>query len=63
MDVPPVVMEAISEDGSISTRKALWSILRHPSQIPSLFHVGKGTGKALKVLESSILTLGADAAE
>lgn len=60
MDVPPMVMDAIAEDGSINVRKALWSLLRHPSQIPGLIHVGRGTGKALKVLGSSVSVLGAD---
>lgn len=62
MDVPPLVMEAIAEDGSISVGRALWSLLRHPSQIPSLIHVGKGTSKALKILKSSVSALSADAA-
>lgn len=57
MDVPCVVMQAINEDGSVNAIKALWSLLRYPSQIPSLVHVGKGTGKALKVLKTSIGSL------
>ncbi len=57
MNVPPVVMAAISEDGSINVPKALWSILRYPRQIPALFHVGKGTGKALKILGNSVPAL------
>jgi hypothetical protein len=58
MNVPPLVMDAIGEDGGIDIKNALWSILRHPSQIPSLFDVGKGTGKALKVLGKSVGMLG-----
>ncbi|MFY9288285.1 MAG: hypothetical protein WAO98_07260 [Alphaproteobacteria bacterium] len=54
MDVPPVIMAAIAEDGSIRVGKALLNILRYPHQIPSLFHVGKGTGKALKVLRANL---------
>lgn len=55
MDVPPLVMDAINEDGSINAGKALWSLLRHPSQIPSLIHVGQGTGKALRTLKNSVV--------
>jgi hopanoid-associated phosphorylase len=58
MDVPPVVMASIAESGKIDGKKALWHLLRHPWQIPDLFHVGKGTGKALKVLDGSLRFLG-----
>ncbi|HEU0117360.1 MAG TPA: hypothetical protein VFR09_01895 [Alphaproteobacteria bacterium] len=57
MDVPPLVMDTIAENGHVSVPKALWSVLRHPSQIPDLFHVGKGTGKALNILKGSISAL------
>lgn len=50
MDVPPLVMDAIADDGSINIAKALGSIIRNPTQIPALVHVSKGTGEALKVL-------------
>jgi len=53
MNVPPLVMDAINEDGSINVGRALLSLLRHPLQIPGLVHVGRGTGKALKILESA----------
>ncbi len=53
MDVPPVVMEAIGEDGRILAGRALWSLVRKPKQIPDLFHVMQGTGRALKVLKES----------
>jgi adenosylhomocysteine nucleosidase len=57
MDVPPVVMASIAEDGSINYLRAIAHILRHPAQIPDLFHVGRGTGRALKVLEMSLSAL------
>ena len=57
MDVPPLVMEAIAEDGSVNIKKALFSILKHPSQIPGLIHVGQGTAKALKTLEENVALL------
>jgi hopanoid-associated phosphorylase len=59
MDVPPVVMAAIDEDGGIHVAKALWNILRYPRQIPALIHVGKGTGKALKILRQTAPVLAA----
>jgi len=58
MDVPPVVMASIAEDGRINVGKALWHILRHPMQIPDLFHVTRGTGKALRALRGSARLLG-----
>lgn len=58
MDVPPLVMDAIKEDGSVSVPQALLSLLRHPAQIPDLIHVGRGTGKALKGLATSVAALG-----
>jgi hopanoid-associated phosphorylase len=57
MDVPPIVMAAIKEDGSINYAKAIGHILRHPSQIAGLLHVGRGSGKALKILEGTIKAL------
>jgi hopanoid-associated phosphorylase len=53
MDVPPVVMAAIAEDGTVNIGRALWHIARHPRQIPDLFHVMRGTGKALKILRKT----------
>ena len=58
MDVPPVVMAAIAEDGKINNGRALMHILRHPSQIPDLFHVSRGTKKALHVLRQAAKLLG-----
>jgi hypothetical protein len=53
MDVPPLVMAAISEDGTINVGRALWHLLRHPTQVPDLFHVARGTGRALSILKTS----------
>src|SRR5580692_240550 len=53
MDVPPVVMAAINEDGSTNAGNALWHLVRHPKQIPDLFHVMRGTGKAMGVLKKT----------
>ena len=60
MDVPPLVMEAIAEDGRINVLRALKSLFRHPSQIPNLYKVGRGTSKALKVLGLSVNALKVD---
>jgi hopanoid-associated phosphorylase len=57
MDVPQIVMAAIAEDGSINYIKAFTHILRHPTQIPDLFHVGQGTNRALKMLERIVPAL------
>lgn len=57
MDVPPVVMEAIAEDGNIDIGKALWSLVRNPTQIPSLVHVSQGTATALKTLDTHLQAL------
>ncbi|MDR3449090.1 MAG: hypothetical protein P4M15_04985 [Alphaproteobacteria bacterium] len=50
MNVPDVVMASIDEDGSINIGYAVGHILRHPLQIPDLWHMLCGTGKALKAL-------------
>jgi hopanoid-associated phosphorylase len=54
MDVPPVVMAAIGEDGKIHIGRTLWHLLRHPLQVPDLFHVMCGTGKALGELKRAV---------
>jgi hypothetical protein len=46
-------MAAINEDGSINAARALWHLARHPAQIPALFHVMRGTGKAMTVLKKT----------
>ncbi|MDE2029977.1 MAG: hypothetical protein KGI97_05360 [Alphaproteobacteria bacterium] len=50
MSVPPVVMAAIADDGSIAIGRALSHIVRQPSQLVDLFHVARGTNKALVAL-------------
>jgi adenosylhomocysteine nucleosidase len=52
MNVPPFVMAAIAEDGSINVMRALSHLARHPLQAPDLFHVMRGTGKALAALKA-----------
>ena len=52
MNVPPFVMAAIAEDGSISVLKALGHLALHPSQAPDLFHVMRGTSGALNALKA-----------
>ena len=58
MDVPPMVMEAVSEDGSIDVARALWSLVRQPKQIPALVQVGQGTNAALTQLRKALPFLG-----
>lgn len=57
MDVPPLVMDAIAENGGVDIGKAFWSIVRNPTQIPALIHVGQSTGKALNVLSLNLKSL------
>jgi hopanoid-associated phosphorylase len=60
MAVPPVVMIAIGEDGHIKVGRALWHILKKPQQIPALFHMARGSGKALGVLKAAAGALSAE---
>lgn len=53
MNVPPLVMNAIDEDGRVNVPRALWSLVRYPAQIPHLISLGQGTAKALKVLRKA----------
>jgi len=59
MDIPPVVMASIAEDGRINVGRALWHIVRHPLQIPDLFHVMRGTGRAISVLKKTAKAINA----
>jgi adenosylhomocysteine nucleosidase len=52
MNVPPFVMAAIKEDGSIDVSRALLHLARHPLQAGDLIKVLHGTGKALAALRS-----------
>ena len=57
MDVPDIVMATIKDDGSVDYVKAITHVLRHPSHIPDLVHVGQGTGMALKALKKALIKL------
>jgi len=52
MNVPSLVMAAIAEDGSIDVMRALGHLALHPLQAVDLFHVMRGTNKALAALKS-----------
>jgi hopanoid-associated phosphorylase len=52
MNVPPFVMAAIAEDGSINVLRALGHLALHPKHTPDLFGVMRGTGKALSALRA-----------
>ncbi|MDP9127798.1 MAG: hypothetical protein M3N08_06040 [Pseudomonadota bacterium] len=54
MHVPPVVMAAISEDGSVDARRAITHLARRPREIPDLFHVMLGINRALRALKRSL---------
>jgi len=58
MDVPPVVMVSIGEDGKIHIGRAMWHIMRHPTQCGDLVGMLQGTGKAHKVLRKASTALG-----
>lgn len=58
MDVPPVVMAVIDENGGIHIGRALWHIARHPGQIPDLFGMARGTSRAMGVLKSAAKAMG-----
>lgn len=54
LDVPPIVMKVIAEDGRVDVLRALGEVLKNPLQISTLLHVGHGTGRALKTLRQSL---------
>jgi hopanoid-associated phosphorylase len=58
MEVPPVLMAAVKEDGGIDYLRAAWNIIRHPKQIPHLFKVSHGMNKAVAALKASVSSLG-----
>ncbi|MBV8061515.1 MAG: hypothetical protein JO126_06200 [Alphaproteobacteria bacterium] len=59
MNVPPLVMNAIKEDGSTDVGRAVVSLLRYPRQIKSLIDVQKGVTIALQRLEACATLLAA----
>lgn len=54
MDVPPVVMAVIGEDGRIDALRAAKHLLRRPREIPDLVHVLRGMNRALAALQASV---------
>ncbi|MDR3423480.1 MAG: hypothetical protein P4M13_00160 [Alphaproteobacteria bacterium] len=52
MNVPPFLMAAIAQDGSVSVLRALGHLALHPMQMPDLFKMMGGTGKALTALNA-----------
>jgi adenosylhomocysteine nucleosidase len=58
MNVPPFVMAAITEDGSVSVLRALGYLALHPDQTSDLFKVICGTSKALETLRTVRGSLG-----
>jgi adenosylhomocysteine nucleosidase len=52
MNVPPVVMAAIAEDGSIDVKKGLCHLARNPRQFVELYNMLRGTNKALAALRA-----------
>ena len=61
MNVPPVVLASIREDGSTDGLAALWHILRRPWEIADLFHVARGIGKGLDSLKDAVAALNENA--
>ena len=57
MNVPPFVMAAIKDDGSISLFSALAHLAMHPSQTSDLFKMIDGSRQALKALKAIRRTL------
>jgi hopanoid-associated phosphorylase len=56
MNVPPVVMAAIAEDGSVNVIRALTHLARRPAQVIDVFHMMRGTQQALTALRGVNLT-------
>lgn len=52
MNVPPFVMAAVAEDGSVSALRAVGHLLMHPAQASDLFDIMQGTSKALASLRA-----------
>ncbi len=55
MNVPPVVMATIKDNGSTDVLKAIAHLARRPREIPDLFHLTSGISKALGVLKKSLI--------
>ena len=52
MNVPPLVLVAVAEDGRINVLRALGHLLCHPLQIVDLLHIARGTNRALAALRA-----------
>jgi len=50
MDLPPVAMTPLQDDGRVNAGKIMLNILGKPAQLPSLIHLGKNTAMAMKAL-------------
>jgi hypothetical protein len=59
MDVPDVLMVSINPDGHIDYLRAAWHVIRHPLEIPDLFHVSRGLNRGLGALKDSVEALSA----
>jgi hopanoid-associated phosphorylase len=57
INVPPVVMEAIGEDGRVKVGRALWHLARKPREVSNLIHVTRGIGRALNALKTCLPAL------
>jgi len=51
MDLPPVAMTPLQDDGRVNAGRIMMNVLGKPAQIPSLIHLGQNTAKALKALK------------
>ena len=54
MNVPPIVMATIAEDGSIDILRAITHLARRPAQFGDLFYVLRGTSMALSALRETV---------
>ncbi len=56
--LPPAALVAMQPDGSISTRRVLWSLVKNPLQLPALIRTGRHSGKAFEKLLRCLGRLG-----
>lgn len=52
-DLPPAIAVAMKPGGGLALGRILWSLVRHPLQVPSLIATTRRFGQAFKVLSSS----------
>lgn len=48
--LPPAALVAMLPDGGISLKRVLWSLARHPLQLPALIRTGRASNKAFAEL-------------